>query len=115
MLIGGYAYIYQKYNVGFPCIINKTFGIYCSGCGLTRAGCALFNLDFYQAFRYNAFSFILIPLLFMIFIDVFCEYVFGKSIFISKIPNWFWIVLFVMFCSYGVIRNFVPYLQPLRV
>ena len=37
-------------------------GLPCAGCGMTRAGIAMMQLDFYQAIRYNAFSVILIPL-----------------------------------------------------
>ena len=115
LAIMGYGYINIKYNIGFPCAVNKMFGIYCSGCGLTRAGVAMLQLDFYQAFRYNAFSLILIPLLFLVVVGFIWEYVFDKSSFISKVPVAFWIFLFACVFIYGIIRNFIPDLQPMQI
>ena len=74
-----YAYLNSKYNFGFSCITNKIFGIYCSGCGLTRAAQAMLNLDFYQAFRYNALSFIILPMLFFLIVMTIWEWLFKKS------------------------------------
>lgn len=42
------------------CPWKTTFNIDCAGCGATRMLIAIFNLDFYQAFRYNPFLFLLI-------------------------------------------------------
>lgn len=39
-----------------PCVFRKATGIYCPGCGSTRALRALFAGDFLAAFRYNPFS-----------------------------------------------------------
>lgn len=39
-----------------PCIFRKATGIYCPGCGSTRALRALFRGDFLAALRYNPFS-----------------------------------------------------------
>ena len=35
------------------CLFKTLFGINYSGCGLTRSFRAIFNLDFYSAFKYN--------------------------------------------------------------
>ena len=110
-----YAWLNFKYKVGFPCVLNQAFGIYCSGCGLTRAGIALLQLDFYQAFRYNAFSLIFIPGIFFVAICFIWESIFRKTSFISKIPVWIWVSLVITFLVYGIIRNFVPYLQPINL
>jgi len=113
--IVGNGYINIKYNIGFPCAVNKVFGIYCPGCGLTRAGVAMLQLEFYQAFRYNAFSLILIPLIFIVVIGFIWEYVFDKSSFIAKVPAAFWIVLFSCVFIYGIVRNFIQDLQPMQI
>ena len=113
--IVGYGYINIKYNIGFPCAVNKVFGIYCPGCGLTRAGVAMLQLEFYRAFRYNAFSLILIPLIFIVVIGFIWEYVFDKSSFIAKVPAAFWIVLFSCVFIYGIVRNFIQDLQPMQI
>ncbi len=39
-----------------PCVFRKATGIYCPGCGSTRALRALFAGDFLAALRYNPFS-----------------------------------------------------------
>lgn len=39
-----------------PCVFRKATGIYCPGCGSTRALRALFAGDFFAALRYNPFS-----------------------------------------------------------
>lgn len=112
LLFISYGYINIKYSIGIPCAVNKAFGVYCPGCGLTRAVGAILQLDFVQAFRYNAFSLILIPLIFMIFVTFIWENIFGKISFISKIPTAVWIILFSCFFVYGIVRNFIPILQP---
>lgn len=110
-----YGYLNIKYNFGVPCMLNQIFGIYCSGCGLTRAGLALLRLDFYQAFRYNAFSIVFIPGLFFIGICFIWEQIFNKTSIISKIPVWFWVLISIAFLGYGIMRNFIPYLQPVNL
>lgn len=115
LILGAYVYIISRYNIGIPCMINKVFGVYCSGCGLTRACIAMLNFDFYQAFRYNALSLILIPALFVIFIFFVWENIFSRSSFISKIPITFWFVCLILVLLFGIIRNFIPALQPTNV
>ena len=110
-----YGWLNEKYNIGFPCTFNKMFGLYCSGCGLTRATIAMMHLDFYQAFRYNALSIVLIPLLVFLVVIVVWEYVFGKQLINIKIPVWFWVLLCIAVILYGIIRNFVPALQPVKI
>lgn len=110
-----YAYINVKYSIGAPCAINYFFGIYCPGCGLTRAAVAILNLNFYQAFRYNAFSLIVIPIAFFVVICFLWEWVFKKSSIILKIPTWFLIIGVILFMCYGIVRNFIPYFKPVTV
>jgi len=107
-----YAYINYKFGWGFPCTLYETFGIYCAGCGLTRAAVSFLQLDFYQAFRYNALSIIILPLIFFVSLSFIWETVFEKQSFIQKIPLPFWIIFAVCLFIYGVIRNFIPWLQP---
>jgi len=107
-VILGYGYINYKYGIGFPCMSNKIFGINCPGCGMTRAAVAMMRLDFYQAIEYNAFSIILLPLLFIMAIAFIWESIFKKPTFIYKIPVAFLVILFSAFVIYGIIRNFIP-------
>lgn len=48
--------------INFKCIFKHLFGIYCAGCGTTRMIKSLFSFQFYQAFRYNPFVFILLAM-----------------------------------------------------
>jgi len=53
------------------CILNEKLGMYCPGCGGTRAWRALFDGDFIGAFLYNPFLFtVFIPLI--VYIGVIC-------------------------------------------
>ena len=37
MLVFICKYLYEAYKIGFDCVVNKFTGLYCSGCGMTRA------------------------------------------------------------------------------
>lgn len=108
-------YLNIRYGIGLICISNKLTGLYCSGCGMTRAVFSLLKLDFYQAFRYNAFSILLLPILLLYFLSYIYFWLFNKpNIIIKKIPQSFWIIIVILLLIYGVIRN-IPsfsYLAP---
>lgn len=46
-----------------PCVFNKITGLYCPGCGMTRAVHSIMHFKFYQAIRYNALVVLIPPLL----------------------------------------------------
>lgn len=100
--------IFLKYDIGIPCIFFELTGLYCPGCGATRAVFSLIKLHPYQAFRYNA---LIIILLLPAVIYLLYRYVFkGKK----KIPNWIWYVLLIITVLFGILRNisFFSYLAP---
>ncbi len=102
----GVYFLNKVYGIGFICVSRELTGLYCSGCGMTRAVLSLLKLDFYQAFRYNAFSVILIPILFFYFYGEVYAYCFNEKNFIAqKIPMMFWVVIIVLMLIYGVLRN----------
>ena len=49
-------------HIGIPCPVLTVTGLYCPGCGMTRAAISLLHLDMYQSFRYNALLFFIPPL-----------------------------------------------------
>jgi hypothetical protein len=53
------------------CLSQVLFGVECYGCGMTRAIMHLIHLDFENAFAYNMLSFIVLPLLIIIWIQWF--------------------------------------------
>lgn len=90
-----YIILFVKFNIGIPCIFHEITGLYCPGCGSTRAAGALIKLEFYQAFRYNALATILLPFSFFYLI-------LQKKI---KIPNIVWYALLAITIIFGILRN----------
>lgn len=46
---------------GLPCVIHSLTGLYCPGCGASRALASLLRFDVYQAFRWNSLLVIMLP------------------------------------------------------
>ena len=93
-------------DIGIPCVYHELSGLYCPGCGITRATFSLLQLDFYQAIRYNAFVLIIIPLIGLYVIGGIYAWLFNKSNFMyNKIPPVIWIIFIVTLLLYGVLRN----------
>ena len=110
-----YLILGKKFNIFIKCPIHEIFHVYCPGCGLTRMLLSLLKLDFYQAFRYNPLLFILLPFAIFLFIEnIYSEYKKKKSIF-KRIPNYIWYILIMILLTYGVVRNFFPYLSPTNI
>ena len=99
-------YINRKYNIGFKCIFYEITNLYCPGCGVTRMIFSILKLDFYQAFRFNPFLFILSPFLLLYIVDAFLINLFGKkSFFINKISDNVYLFLLILAILFGVLRN----------
>lgn len=58
--IGILLYFVIKNQFFLPCLFHEVTGLYCPGCGMTRAMIALLSFDVVSCFRYNA---LLIPLI----------------------------------------------------
>ena len=101
--------------INYKCIFHELFHIWCPGCGGTRMIISIFNLDFYQAFRWN-------PLLFILFILGIIYIIIGIIIYIKKrvimIPN-IKVCIFILclLLFYMIIRNIdmFSYLIPTRI
>lgn len=93
-------------NISIPCVYYELTGIYCPGCGMTRAFLSLLKLDFYQALRYNAFSIIVAVLLALYIFGAIYGWLFNKINFMEKkIPSLAWIIFIVALLVYGILRN----------
>ena len=112
-------YVFNKLTgIGIPCIFHETLHIYCPGCGLSRMFFAIFELNFYQAFRYNPMWFCCLPFLSVIGIDALIAYLYKRKTKIArKIPMFVWIILMALFIVFGVLRNLEPfsYLAPTEI
>lgn len=106
--------IYSKYefNIGVVCPFNEILGWECPGCGGTRMAVSLLHLEFYQAFRYNPFVFITLPILGIVYTWQTIKFIFQNqtSVWLDK----FLIIYAILLITYGVIRNIgiFSWLQP---
>ncbi len=96
-----------------PCPIYAVTGYYCTGCGTTRALYSILHMDFIQAFRFNAALCLLFP--FLIGYAVVCciQFIrYGWIPFNRKLPSRYLVWLAAALIVFGVVRNFIPVLQP---
>ncbi len=105
--------ILNYFNIIIYCPVSYITGYYCPGCGITRMFIALFNLDFYQAFRYNPLTFIyLVLLLIYIILELF-----NKNV--KKVVNNKYFLGTILFITiiFGILRNFdsFKFLRPITL
>lgn len=91
------------FNIGVVCPFHELLNWDCPGCGGTRMAVALLELDFYQAFRYNAFIFITAPILLVVYIWQFAVYVRENRL--LKYLDVFLIIYALALILFGVLRN----------
>ena len=58
-----FLYLNNRFSFSIPCPIHTLFKLHCPGCGATRMVLSILKFDFYKAFRYNQFLFIISPFL----------------------------------------------------
>jgi len=63
-----------------PCVIYKLTGLFCAGCGATRALHEVLHFRFYEAFMLNPLFIILLPLITYIIISYLVNLFFSKKI-----------------------------------
>ncbi len=97
--------------IQIPCMIREVTGLYCPGCGATRAVISLLKGQWYQAIRYNAIIFIDIP---AIAIICFLDYRFKGDKKVAKITQALAIFLLIITIVFFVLRNLpaFSYLAP---
>ena len=89
--------------VNFECLYKKLLNMYCAGCGVTRMFESMFHLDFYQAFRFNPFMFILVIFFFIFSIVNSIRYIIGKKMY--RLPLKVIIAIGISLAIYMVLRN----------
>ena len=99
-------YTAEGEGAGIPCPLHQLTGLYCSGCGASRALRSILHFDFYQALRYNAMFTFSVPFFAVYSCFVAASYIrFGKDRVSQKIPAkavWVFIAAAILF---GVLRN----------
>lgn len=114
ILVFIYRFLALEYNFFIPCLFYEFTNFYCPGCGITRLLFALFDLNFYQAFRYNPLLFIFLPFIGYCFVDSIIKFILGREdYFCKKIKNRVWYILLVIILLFGVFRN-IPMFEFLK-
>lgn len=88
------------------CLIKMFIGFPCPACGMTRAGVALLQFNFVEAFNYNPIIY-LIPLITIV--CIFKNTSIFKKLYDSKI---FWIILIIIVLITYIIRLVYIYPNP---
>ena len=105
----GLLYLYfteEGAGLGIPCTFHALTGLYCPGCGASRALRSLLHMDFYRALRYNALFAVAIPFAAVYAIALGVSYIrFGRDEVSGKIPLKAVVAFAVMALLYGVLRN----------
>ena len=102
--------LYSKiaFDIGVLCPLKEVMDIDCPGCGGTRMAVSLLKLELYQAFRYNPYVFVTIPILIFVVTKQSYEFIVYNRI----IP---WIDKFITLYTaglaiFGIIRNIGPFI-----
>ncbi len=93
-------------GIGFPCLVHELTGLYCSGCGASRALRAILHLQFYKALRYNAVFTLLAPFFAAYFLAVGYSLVrYGEDRVSRRVPVMpLWLILAAVL-AFGILRN----------
>ncbi len=91
----------------FPCVTREAFGIYCPGCGDTRALHALTHGKILTAFDYNfLFPFIVIILAWYFLVGLTTLFFKKRVMWIPQsLPTWGIVMLCVTIVAFTVFRN----------
>lgn len=108
VLLAGATYLYLRGSTGagIPCPTYALTGLYCAGCGSSRALQSILHLEFYQAFRYNPLMVVLLPFFALYFGVLAVGYIrYAKDIVDEKLPFRVLYVVVVIVIAYSVVRN----------
>ncbi|WP_127585605.1 DUF2752 domain-containing protein [Paenibacillus koleovorans] len=104
LAVGGLLYLevwLPLTKLGIPCVFHTWTGLFCPGCGITRAALALLRLDVEQAFRYNALPFLLVPL--------YAIYALAQRRQMRRTGRMSMAIMLVVVVSFGILRNITAF------
>lgn len=116
---GAFLYYFYSFNPAaepskfLSCPSKTLFGINCPGCGAQRMIHHLLHLEFKQAFFYNPLLFVALPVIALLLVQTYSNWVLGTkyrfSLFYSNTFVW-WV--FVILMAYAIFRNtsFYPFI-----
>lgn len=107
-LVAGLLAFLAVQGLRIDCLFHKLTGLYCPGCGNTRATLCLLNLEFGKMLRYN----LLYPLemLYCLRIYITCSrrYLQGQGFRYRAKPDWIDISFLVLLLVWAILRNLLP-------
>ena len=107
------AHFALKYVMLPECNFYNWTGLFCPGCGATRAAIALMNGDILLSLRQNALIVVLLLIMAAMYIELLLKVVFEKR-FKSPVFNLKFLGIFlILFAVYSIVRNFIPFIAPI--
>ncbi|WP_405353605.1 DUF2752 domain-containing protein [Ruminococcus sp.] len=103
-----------KYITLPPCYLYVLTGIYCPGCGCTRAVFALINGDVLLSLRQNPMIICSILVLAILYIELVFR-AFGKKLRTFLHNKYSWWTVFAVVMIYTILRNIFPQLAPIEL
>lgn len=108
-----YFYLSSRRIINTMCFFRNITGLPCPGCGLTRAGLALFRGEIMQSLHYHP---LLVPLVVIILLYLY-SFFFYKRLYLFFSKNTiFWFLLGVIFIGAYLVRIFMyfPDIEPMN-
>ena len=95
----------SEYSFYPKCPTYIFFDIYCVFCGTTRSLYSLLHLDFWSAFRQNAFLILILPILIYEFLNFYFKTFLKINFYPISYSNLFWTVIFIVGLLFMILRN----------
>lgn len=100
-----YGILVSVVHFGIPCIFHEITGLKCPGCGITGGIVRIMHFDFYGAFQSNAFLFLIIPYVLLVFIHTSKEYILTGKYKLGTGKNLIDITFLILLVLWGIFRN----------
>ncbi len=106
LVLGAVLFCFDPTRYGFypVCAFHQTTGLWCAGCGATRALYQLLHGHLLMALRYNPLLIISLPLLAWFAVRQLTRYAKDQSCSVNIQPRWLWFAL-VLLLAFTVVRN----------
>jgi hypothetical protein len=110
--IGGLLYLkvwLPTTGIGIPCVFHEVTGLYCPGCGITRAALSLLELDWDQAARYN--------LLLLAILPMYLIYTMANKKQLHRLSRVMMTIMLTLTVAFGLLRNIPAFawLAPIEI
>lgn len=107
-------FFYMKYiaSLNIPCFVHMITGYWCPGCGGTRSMVELSKGHIIKSLHYNPISVVLL----INFILMYIQLIFNTHNIKKRVlpeNDMYIVILVIVMLFYYLIRNFIPFLQPL--